>query len=250
MSDFLKTTDTATPLADGSKAEANDHTKRNFTVIDEVDVPSARKPQHVIPLSDLSEIEQFLVSTVALYQQQRATFVQTGTDIERLWSELVITRKKYTALRNKLRRKTFFLLMLLLEREDAHDRALRELQQPVLQDTETGTGDDHMMPKQRPSTNTEAQALWHEEEDPEQRVTCTSSADEEMRQPHTAEPQTIRDLLKKLNINCHHPVSQYPNRSSCTNVSSTNRRNIVCSKCKKKGHFGRECRSPPKQETK
>jgi hypothetical protein len=250
MSDLLKTTDTTTPLADGSKAEVNDHTKRDFTVIDEVDVPSARKPQYAIQLSDLSEIEQFLVSTVALYQQQRATFVQTGTDIERLWSELVITRKKYTALRNKLRRKTFCLLMLLLEREDAHDRALKGLQRRARQDTEAGTDEDHGTPKLQPSTTTEDQAPWYEEEDPEQRVTCASSTDEGIQQPHTAEPQTIRDLLRKLNINFHHPVSQYPNRSSCTNVSSTNRRNIVCSKCKKKGHFGRECRSPPKQETK
>jgi len=250
MSDLLKTTDTATPLADGSKAEVNDHTKRDFTVIDEVDVPSARKPQHAIQLSDLSEIEQFLVSTVALYQQQRATFVQTGTDIERLWSELVITRKKYTALRNKLRRKTFCLLMLLLEREDAHDRALKGLQQRARQDTETGTDEYHRTPKLQPSTTTDAQAFWHEEEDPEQRVTCTSSTDEEIQQPHTAEPQTIRDLLRKMNINRHHPVLQYPNCISCTNVSSTNRRNLICSKCKKKGHFGRECRSPPKQETK
>ena len=242
----------ATPMASGRKIEADDHMKCDFKVIDEVDVLSVRKLQHASQLSDLSEIEQFLVSTAALYQQQRATFARTGTDIERLWSELVITRKKYTALRNKFRRKTFCLLMLLMEREDAHDRALRKVQQRARQNAENRTDEDHMTPNLQPSTTTEAQALWHEEDDPEQQVACKSSADDEVQQPHTAEPRAISDLLEKMDINGHNPVSQYSNRIGCGNVTSTNRRNnrrITCSNCKKKGHFGRQCRSPPKQET-
>ena len=221
----MTATDMATPMASGRKIEADDHMKCDFKVIDEVDVLSVRKLQHASPLSDLSEIEQFLVSTAALYQQQRATFARTGTDIERLWSELVITRKKYTALRDKFRRKTFCLLMLLMEREDAHDRALRKVQQRARQNAENRTDEDHMTTNLQPSPTMEAQALWHEDDDPEQQVACKSSTDDEMQQPHTAEPQAISDLLEKMDINGHSPVSQYSNRIGCGNVTSTNRRN-------------------------
>jgi Zinc knuckle len=231
-------------------------------------LPSARKPrQRKISVSDLPKIEHTLISKIDLYQPQKETIIRTSTDIENLRLDLEFVYERYAALKSTYRRKIASLRKLIKKRSDEYDQAYWEVKCHVQENTIDGIDEDRRSSESQPSTTTDAQAPWHEAEDLEQQVTCPSTTNDQLQPQQIAERETITDKLKKMNVGVRKQPDRTANQESESvrkfqsvprshwnhinrQIKVSDRRNIVCYKCKKKGHIMRQCCSTPEQEAK
>ena len=232
-------------------------------------LPLARKPrQRKISVSDLPEIEHTLISKIDLYQPQKETIIRTRTDIENLRLDLEIVYERYAALKSTYRRKIASLRKLIKKRSDEYDQAYWEVKCHVQENTIEGIGEDRHSSELQPSTTTDTQAPWHEAEDLEQQVTCPSTPNDQLKPQQIEKRETISDKLKKMSVGVHNPIqrrqpirtadqeSEFVHKFQSVPRSHRNhinrqiakvsdRRDIVCYKCKKKGHIMRQCCSTP-----
>ena len=270
---ILQPLDMTTAMAYVGTAARVDEVKHSSTSSDETRKPSARKPrQRKISVSDLPEIEHTLISKIDLYQPQKDTIIRTRTDILRFRMDLEYVYERYAAVKTTYRRKIASLRKLIKERSEEYDQALWEVKHHVQEDTNEGTDEDHQSAESQCSTATDTPSLWHEEEDLERKVTSPLTKNDQL-QHQIAESDAIIEKLKKLSVGVRNPAPRRQanrtadqesevdhefrsvprsrrNHIDHRTVQISDRRDIVCFKCKKKGHIKRECRTPPTQESK